>query len=140
LGWIGESGRRSFTLSEARQARRWIVKEDMAGALGYLAESNVIRKRTTRAERPLGGRPAVLLGPGGFERGLDGSPIGLAGALEDLEPVKRFVVLRLRSQEKALALRAARSDGLVGARGQRGELHLNLGKVRLHFCFVGIPG
>src|SRR5690349_21949558 len=79
-------------------------------------------------------RPERLteLGPGGFERGLDGGPVGLAGALEDLEPVKRLVVLRLRSQEKTLALRAARSDGLVGARGQRGEFHLNLGKVRLH--------
>src|SRR5205814_9707797 len=89
---------------------------------------------TLRPER------VTQLGPGSFERGLDRNPIALARALQELEPVKRLVVLRLGSLEKLLAPGATRRDGLVRARRQRGKLRLDLCELRLHLRFVGIPG
>src|SRR6267142_4222467 len=97
----------------------------------------IVHSMVTSTLRP---ERVTELGPGSLERGLDGNPIVLAGALQDLEPVKRLVVLGLSSLEKPLALCAARGDGLVGARRQRGKLRLDLCELRLHLRFVGIPG
>src|SRR5690348_3378484 len=80
------------------------------------------------------------LGPGSLEGDLDRVPAVLAGALQELEAVKRLVVLGLSSQEKPLTLRATPLDGLLRAGRQRRKLRLNLGELRLRFRYVRIPG
>jgi len=76
------------------------------------------------------------LGPGGLESGLDRIPAVLAGALQELEAVKRLVVLGLSGPEKPLALCVAVRDGLLGARRQRGKLRLSFGELRYRLRFV----
>jgi hypothetical protein len=74
------------------------------------------------ADSALGTERVTELGPGSLEGGLDRAPAVLAGALQELEPVKRLVVLRLSGPEESLAFYAARRDGPVRARRQRRKL------------------
>ena len=76
------------------------------------------------------------LGPGGLENGHDRTPAVLAGALQQLEAVKRLVVLGLSSPEKPLAFCVAGRDGFLRACRPRRKQGLDFGELRFRLRFV----
>ena len=55
--WIKEGRRTSFTLSEIKQARRWIKDDELTKALAHLVQQGLIRAKNSGSTRPKGGRP-----------------------------------------------------------------------------------